>query len=562
MGLLKATLPWIHARPLRFYASVLVLASLPLGLFLLLAHEILLRQVKARLVTQSSQTGKLIGNILEQHVQECSAVLHSYAGRQDLIRDAAAGHWDSLAPHLEQARALRPDFSSFSIYDLNGVLRSTHPPNLHRLGSLVRDPQWLAAMASDKALTVSEALQSPLNKDAWVIALAAPLKDPKGKVVGYLVGEQSLDDMTRKIYSLTSASSTTLISFMDQNGRTFARFGKQVKVFPARPEVTELLRKKETGKGTIIRVGNEDFLVAYTPLPGLRWGMYIQAPMAALQPALWAYEKNIAFASLFLLALILAGSGFVASLYRKISRQNIEIERASQMKSRFMASMSHEIRTPLNAILGFTALLEESTLASKQQRWAGHIHRAGLHLLQLVNDILDLSKIEAGQIELKWEPFSLEGALPEVTSVLAPLAAKKHIEPHILVENGLLIYADRIRFKQILYNLMSNAIKFTPEGGSVEVKAVAAGSAVEVSVADTGVGIDERDQELIFEEFEQVGDALTSGEGTGLGLAITKKLVEQHGGSIKVHSRRGHGSTFTLTLPRGNPASAFSATHS
>jgi signal transduction histidine kinase len=143
--------------------------------------------------------------------------------------------------------------------------------------------------------------------------------------------------------------------------------------------------------------------------------------------------------------------------------------------------------------------------------------------------------------------------------VLAPLAAKKCIEPRILVENGLLIYADRIRFKQILYNLISNAIKFTPPGGEVQVKAMATGRTVELVVSDSGVGIAEDDLKIIFDEFEQVGEAAASGEGSGLGLTITKKLVEQHGGSISVKSSPGQGSVFIFTMPRAQQSLAMNA---
>src|SRR5437660_3560962 len=244
----------------------------------------------------------------------------------------------------------------------------------------------------------------------------------------------------------------------------------------------------------------------------------------------------------------------LAAANKELGRQNREVERATQLKSQFLASMSHELRTPLNAIVGFSDLLAEKTadhLTDKQKRFVGHVRNGARHLLQLINDILDLSKIESGLLELRRESFGISEALPEVLSVVRPLAMAKKIHVEYTEEN-LSVHADRVRFKQILYNLLSNAVKFTPEGGRVRVESSNNGTLVSISVRDTGLGIRPEDQQLIFEEFRQAGET-TRGvkEGTGLGLAITKRLVERQGGTIQVISELGKGSCFTFTLPAG-----------
>jgi signal transduction histidine kinase/DNA-binding response OmpR family regulator len=243
----------------------------------------------------------------------------------------------------------------------------------------------------------------------------------------------------------------------------------------------------------------------------------------------------------------------LAAANKTLELQNREVERATRLKSKFLASMSHELRTPLNAIVGFSDLLAEQTagqLNDKQKRFVNHIKQGSSHLLQLINDILDLSKIEAGQLELRCEDFRVKDALPEVLSTIRPLAMAKNIQVQHKLETDWAVYADRVRFKQILYNLISNAVKFTPKGGKIDIDCQEDGHSVRISVTDTGIGIRAEDQAVIFEEFRQVdGAPNTTQEGTGLGLAITRRLVEQQGGRISVESELGKGSRFTFTLP-------------
>ncbi|MBI3896241.1 MAG: response regulator [Acidobacteria bacterium] len=240
---------------------------------------------------------------------------------------------------------------------------------------------------------------------------------------------------------------------------------------------------------------------------------------------------------------------------QELEIRNLEVIRANQLKSQFLASMSHELRTPLNSILGFSELLSETAAGSlneKQSRYVNHIRTGGQHLLQLINDILDLSKIEAGRLELNLENFSVAEMLPEVLSIIRPQAMEKKIGVENRVPTDLVVYADRLRLKQILYNLLSNAVKFTAERGKVGIQASPTGNFAQFTVVDTGIGIPPEELDSVFEEFHQVGTT-TKGvrEGTGLGLAITRRLIDQHGGKIWVESELGQGSRFHFTLPTG-----------
>ncbi len=238
---------------------------------------------------------------------------------------------------------------------------------------------------------------------------------------------------------------------------------------------------------------------------------------------------------------------------RQLEQRNLEVEKANRLKSEFLASMSHELRTPLHTIIGFSELLGEETLGplnEKQKRFLGHIHRDSLHLLELINDVLDLSRIEAGRLELHCDVFPVAPALEEALLIIRPSAAQKEIPLEVEIGEGLGVYADRIRFKEIFLNLLSNAVKFTPRGGKITVRGEERPDEVYFAVTDTGIGIAPEDQEAIFDSFYQVGST-TKGvrEGTGLGLAIVRHLVAGQGGRIWLESEPGRGSSFQFTLP-------------
>jgi signal transduction histidine kinase len=243
-----------------------------------------------------------------------------------------------------------------------------------------------------------------------------------------------------------------------------------------------------------------------------------------------------------------------ARLFREIEEKNRQIEAANRHKSEFLANMSHELRTPLNAIIGFSEVLGEKyfgELNEKQGEYVDDILSSGRHLLSLINEILDLSKVEAGRMELELAEFDLPLALENARTFVRERATKNGIRLDLTVDERLGEFTgDERKVKQILLNLLSNAVKFTPEGGRIEIRARQANGAVEISVSDTGIGIAPKDQERIFEEFRQVGGGNTKKtEGTGLGLTLAKKFVELHGGKIWVESEVGKGSTFSFTLP-------------
>ena len=257
---------------------------------------------------------------------------------------------------------------------------------------------------------------------------------------------------------------------------------------------------------------------------------------------------------LSLLAAQVAPALEAARLHDAVLQISSELREASAAKSKFLANMSHELRTPLNAILGFAELLIDEPQgdyeADRRKQFLEQIYKSGKHLLDLINDILDLAKVEAGQMDLRRLAFSLRGVVRSAIDTVQPLAAAKKLSLIVEQTADTALFADQGKVSQMLLNLLSNAIKFTPEGGRITVAVAELDNEVRLSVADTGIGITAADQEKLFVEFQQVGER-PSGEqqGTGLGLALTRRLAELHGGRVWVESEPGAGSRFYIALP-------------
>jgi signal transduction histidine kinase len=244
----------------------------------------------------------------------------------------------------------------------------------------------------------------------------------------------------------------------------------------------------------------------------------------------------------------------LATALAQLDQKSRELEAASHHKSEFLANMSHELRTPLNAISGFSQVLRRGLVGEineKQAEYLDDVLTASRHLLSLIDDVLDLAKVEAGQIELRVAPFSLPDVLEGGAVVVRERATRDDVRVSVTSDPGITtVIGDERRIRQVIFNLLSNAVKFTPAGGEVSISAARVDGEIRISVRDTGPGIPSKDQERIFEEFQQAEAGKEQREGTGLGLALSKRLVELHDGRIWVDSKPGNGSTFTFTLPQ------------
>jgi len=412
----------------------------------------------------------------------------------------------------------------------------------------------------------------PLLLDHPVV-IAVPLSSANSPtIVGVLVGEISGSDLAGALRSQLGPFEDLYI--VDGNGRLVGRAAVpsapavDLKADPivqqllAGTQVSGELRDPVTGTTRLL----SSSAVGLTSRPG--WTVVavqdtggVEAETAAVladQRALRLALVAILLLGTFAFARIAQGSvrqrKLLAIALGDVEAKSKEVEAANRHKSEFLANMSHELRTPLNAIIGFSEVLRQQMFGAinpKQGEYLEDIQTSGQHLLSLINDILDLSKVEAGKMELQLSRFSLPAALEPVVLMVRERAAGRGLALSTQIDPAVdQIEADERKVKQIVLNLMTNAVKFTPSGGKVTLEAKRDGSGVQVAVRDTGIGIAPADQARVFEEFTQAGGAASSQqEGTGLGLTLSRRLVELHGGKIWVESELGKGSTFSFTLP-------------
>jgi signal transduction histidine kinase len=565
-----------HVAPLVFGVAVGIALVAPVLAFALFTRATIESDISARLQEDRELSARLAAAVVQQRLQADVAQLALFAARPEVTeavrtRNAAALH------------ALVAQFSSPYQFKLVGVVTDRGEVLANAPSGLV-DASFAVDVANLARATSPQqgwAYMTPDERPPSRIGIAAVIVEPLDAGGERLAVYGLLDP----IHFASSLGPVVLPSYrsivvVDEAGRLVAsagdatiapiysdsRFGGERRATAQIPGLSQAL-STDVGTETVAFAGAERLATHAAVIPG-HWVLYLlDTPAIALAGERRLTEQitvgaGLAAAMAAMLAVVLAV--LVARLRRRraelaaanaaLGKAGGELAAASRHKSEFLANMSHELRTPLNAIIGFSEVLEQRLFGELNERQADYTHdiaTSGRHLLDLVNEILDLSKVEAGRMELEPGEFSLPDTIRGALAFVRERAARHAIELTDDAPSDLgTVVADERKVRQVLLNLLSNAVKFTPDGGTIAVHAQRANGEFQVSVRDTGIGISPEDQAKVFDEFRQVGQPSDrSREGTGLGLTLAKRFVELHGGRMWVESEVGTGTTFTFAIP-------------
>jgi signal transduction histidine kinase len=576
---LQRAAEWLASNPLALVGVVALVVVVPILLLGETSASDMQQRLRAERLALGAQAANRGADQIQTQLSLARQSLETLAGSTGFGAAVQLGDGGTLRVQTEPAFNIGTDITAIDIANAAGaVLETVNGSSGFAGGSVgpsvnsVADRDYFQLARAGTA-TIQGVTTEPLQLDhAVVIAVPIGSSQYSTTVVGVLIGELSGSDLAGHLRSQLGPFEDLYI--VDGNGRLLGRAAvpqAAAAELKGDPIVQQLLagtpvagERRDPVTGTTRLLSSSP--VGSTGQPG--WTVVavqdtggveaetasVLADQRALRVALVAILLLGSFAFGRVAARSVRQQQLLAAALGQVEAKSREVEAANRHKSEFLANMSHELRTPLNAIIGFSAVLSQQmfgAINAKQGEYLGDIQTSGQHLLSLINDILDLSKVEAGKMELQLSSFSLTAALESVLLMVRERAAGRGIALSTEIDPAIgQIEADERKVKQIVLNLLTNAVKFTPAGGTVTLRATRDGAGIVVAVRDSGVGIAPTDQARVFEEFAQGALAATAEqEGTGLGLTLSRKLVELHGGRIWVESDLGKGSTFSFTLP-------------
>ena len=613
-SVIKKMKKWILGEKWRIISAGILITAIPLISLAVFVYFIATEAIETRIMEENQLLALSCTHSLETRLKSAIVFGRAYTARPYLLSGLKKGDVKEMQMHLENLVYNSNSIERAFIASPTGVLLADYPHDPLVIGKDFSYRDWYKGVSKNWKPYVSEFFMRKARPQRYLFNIAIPMKAHDGKIIGILVMQPHEDYIKDAIGDIELGSG--FIYVVDKKGILIYHpeyKADRITDFSNIPVVEKVKKGLKGAERMFDPVKNKMMLSAYSPVEEWGWGVVVQRPVEYV----FARTRAVTSCLFVFTGLMLFIGGFFAykraglldttrrlsdklsssneelqvmneelqamneeleTQQRELNKANVKLEEVSRAKSDFLANMSHELRTPLNSILGFSEVLQDElygNLNEKQKIYAENIYASGKHLLDLINDILDLSKVESGKMELELSAFLLRDVLNMSMTLLKEKAMKHGIKLTLDIDadSDIEIKADERKLKQIMFNLMNNAVKFTPDGGSVSVRArriqdagymiqdknilhLASGimhpdrNFIEISVSDTGIGIKHEDLPKLFKEFSQIESPYTKDyEGTGLGLALTKRFVELHGGEIWVESEYGKGSRFMFTIP-------------
>ncbi|HZA83793.1 MAG TPA: ATP-binding protein [Actinomycetes bacterium] len=556
-------------------AALVVLCLAPLVLLTWLTLSLSAKAVRNQVDARVANTAGASAVYVREQMDGLSELVSSYAQRPTLIaamrRSGTRRDGRAIAFHLAELQRARNGISVAFATEPDGRLVGIVPHTPSIVGRDFSFRDWYRGVTASNRPYVSEAYQTAAAGHARVVGAAVQVRAPapgggRGPVVGILVAAYELDTIQRFVDDFAAAQGV-LLTVTDQRGVVLAAAGTAPRGLQSRRDDPLVQAALQRRSGTSERTTPAGRVVtAHQPIGGLNWTVTADVPSDTAFAPIGALRRTVLTISAVIGLVILAGLAVAARAMgeRARSEQRLkegqaaleqakrDADRANRAKSEFLSKMSHELRTPLNAILGFGQLLQLDDLTEQQEESVDHMLRGGRHLLGLINEVLDISRIESGSLSLSPEPVDVLELVKDTVDLIRPLAAEREIEVRTpsVTDRPLTVEADHQRLKQVLLNLASNAVKYNHHAGSIRVACQAAAPGrVAIAVQDSGPGIPADKLARLFTPFDRLGAEQTDIQGTGMGLALSKGLMEAMDGSLSADSVEGQGTTFTIELP-------------